>query len=33
MPRYKVNISDGIYEFVEADTEQEAKKKVIEQFY
>ena len=28
MPRYKVNISDGIYEFVEADTEQEAKKKV-----
>jgi hypothetical protein len=28
MPRYKVNISDGVFEFVDADTEDEAKKKV-----
>jgi hypothetical protein len=28
MPRYKVNISDGVFEFVEANTEEEAKKKV-----
>ena len=28
MPRYKVNISDGVFEFVEADSENEAKKKV-----
>ncbi len=28
MPRYKVNISEDVFEFVEADTEEEAKKKV-----
>ena len=28
MPKYKVNISDGVFEFVDADTEDEAKKKV-----
>ena len=28
MPKYKVNISDGVFEFVNADTEEEAKKKV-----
>jgi len=28
MPRYKVNITDDLFEFVDADTEEEAKKKV-----
>ena len=25
MPKYKVNISDGVFEFVDADTEDEAR--------